>query len=128
MATNGTSNSTAASEVIEPVVLLAEDEDALRDVYTTILEPICTIRAVQDGNEAVETIDEEVDILLIDRRMPSLDGDKAVEEIRAAGYDPKVAMITAVDRTSNAPSVAVDEYLSKPTSNSELRETVTQLS
>lgn len=42
-------------------------------------------------------IDEDVDVVLHDCRMPDRSGGQTLERIREQGYDCRVAMVTAVD-------------------------------
>jgi PAS domain S-box-containing protein len=67
-------------------VLLAEDEDTVRDLVRSVLED-CGYRvyAVCNGMEAVETFREHranIDLLLFDVIMPKMNGKDAYDEIR----------------------------------------------
>ncbi len=68
---------------------MAEDQDAVRDLCVTILERAgYTVVAARDGVEAVErwsAAAEPFDLLLLDVRMPGLDGSAALEVIRERG-------------------------------------------
>jgi CheY-like chemotaxis protein len=107
-------------------VLLVEDEDALREVYGTILEPMCEITEAKNGEEAVERMSDEVDIVLTDRRMPLMNGAEAIRTIREDGYNPVVVMVTAVNEDVEGVDLDVDEYLLKPVSTSNLRAAVSR--
>ena len=62
---------------------------------------------------------------------PSHDGGKGGEEvlerIRGEGYDCQVAMLTGVEPELDIVDMGFDEYLKKPVSGDELRETVEAL-
>ena len=105
----------------EPTVLLVDDEPELLTVYEFWVSDRCEVRTASDGQAALDVIDESVDIVFLDRRMPELDGDDVLSEFRARGYDPQVAMLTAVDPAADIVDMPFDDYLTKPVSKDELR-------
>ncbi len=80
-----------------PLVLVVEDEPDLADLYATWLRGEYRVRVAYGGREALEKLDDEVEVVLLDRRMPDLSGDEALKEIRERGFDCRVAMVTAVE-------------------------------
>lgn len=72
-------------------------------------------RVAYGGEEALERVDETVDAVLLDRRMPDVHGDDVLVEIRGRGYDCAVIMTTAVDPDLNILEMDFDDYLIKPT-------------
>ncbi len=70
-------------------ILVAEDQDAVRDLCVTILERAgYAVTTARDGAEVVERwtgAAEPFDLLLLDVRMPGLDGSVALQNIRDAG-------------------------------------------
>jgi DNA-binding response OmpR family regulator len=69
---------------------------------------------------------DEVDAVLLDRRMPDLHGDDVLEELRGQGYDCPVIMITAVDPDLNILDMDFDDYLTKPVERETLLSTLDQ--
>jgi Response regulator containing CheY-like receiver domain and AraC-type DNA-binding domain len=65
------------------------------------------------GEEALEKIDETVDVVLLDRRMPGLTGDKVLQEIRERGFNCRVVMVSAVNK-NEGDSLPADDYYEKP--------------
>jgi DNA-binding NarL/FixJ family response regulator len=69
-------------------VLIAEDQTILRDAYLRTLEEtsnITVVGAVADGEAAVEAaLRLQPDVVMLDIRMPKLNGIQAAEQIRAA--------------------------------------------
>ena len=112
---------------VSPIVLIVEDEPDLADLYSAWLREACTVRTAYNGAQALDAIDEEIDIVLLDRRMPGLSGDEVLETIRDRGLDTRVAMVTAVEPDFDIIGMGFDDYLVKPVSQRDLMETVDQL-
>lgn len=104
-------------------ILIVDDEPALADGHASQLADH-DVRTAYDGEAALEALSPEVDIVLLDRRMPGLSGDAVLERIRSAGYDCRVVMLTGVEPTVDIVEMGFDEYLQKPVSREELHETV----
>ena len=68
-----------------------------------------------------------MDVVLLDRRMPELDGDKVLKEIRKRQLDCRVALVTAVEPELNIVEMDFDEYLTKPVSQQDLKQLIEQL-
>jgi DNA-binding NarL/FixJ family response regulator len=88
-------------------VLVADDQDLVRVGLCTILsrrEGIDVLGDAADGREAVrEARRLQPDVVLMDVRMPELDGIEATRELVAAGGEgPRVLMLTTFD---------LDEYV-----------------
>ena len=111
----------------QPVVLIVEDEPDLADLYATWLDAEYDVRVAYGGREALDKLDEDVEVVLLDRRMPDLSGDEALSEIRSRGYDCRVSMVTAVEPDFDIVAMGFDDYLVKPVSKDALHETVSNL-
>jgi DNA-binding response OmpR family regulator len=111
----------------QSLVLIVEDEPDLADLYATWLKDEYRVRVAYGGREALEALDETVDVVLLDRRMPDLSGDEALSEIRTRGYDCRVAMVTAVEPDFDIVAMGFDDYLVKPVSKDALEATVSNL-
>ncbi|MFD1585792.1 response regulator [Halorientalis brevis] len=111
----------------ETTILIVDDESAVTDVYAAHLQDEYDVRTAYDGSEAVEKLDEEIDAVLLDRRMPGMSGDEVLEHIREEGYDCRVAMVTAVDPDFDILDMGFDDYVVKPVSRDDLYETVDRL-
>ncbi|MFQ3320064.1 MAG: two-component system response regulator AdeR [Natronomonas sp.] len=110
-----------------PTVLVVEDERALIELYVRWLEGEYDIRTAQGGEEALEQVDEEVDVVLLDRLMPGMSGDEVLAELQGRSPDCKVAMVTAVEPDFDVIEMGFDNYLTKPVEREELLETVQRL-
>jgi len=110
-----------------PLVLVVEDEPDLADLYAAWLGDEYRVRTAYGGQEALEEIGEandEVDAILLDRRMPGLSGDEVLSAVRERGVDCRVAMVTAVEPDFDILKMGFDDYLVKPVTSDTLRETV----
>jgi DNA-binding response OmpR family regulator len=110
-----------------PLVLVVEDERDLADLYATWLRDEYRVRVAYGGREAIDELDDEVDVALLDRRMPDLSGDETLEAIREEGVDCRVAMVTAVEPDFDVVEMGFDDYLVKPVSRDALKDTVENL-
>jgi|SRR6056297_2047819 len=97
-----------------PTVLIVDDERDIADIYTLQLQDSYDVRTVYGGPEAIEAIDQTVDVMLLDRRMPELSGNDVLDRIRAEGHDCRVVMVTAVDPQFDIIEMPFDDYLCKP--------------
>ncbi|SNZ02875.1 Response regulator receiver domain-containing protein [Natronoarchaeum philippinense] len=111
----------------DPTVLIVEDEPDLADLYAAWLEDSCSVRTAYNGSQALDAIDQVVDVVLLDRRMPGLSGDTVLNTIRDRGLDCRVAMVTAVEPSFDIVEMGFDDYLVKPVSTDDLTSTVDQL-
>ena len=100
-------------------VLLVEDDQNLRRLMRYHLDQrgYIVIEA-QDGNEALEKIDQvHVDLMISDIMMPNKDGITLTEEIRSSNYNFPILMITARERLEDKKmgfSAGTDDYMVKP--------------
>jgi len=107
-------------------VLIVDDEEDIADIYTLQLQDRYDVRTVYGGQEAIETVDEDVDVVLLDRRMPGLSGNEVLDRIRADGYDCRVIMVTAIDPEFDIIEMPFDDYLCKPVDKETLVEAIEQ--
>jgi DNA-binding NarL/FixJ family response regulator len=86
----------------EPVrVLLVDDQPLLRMGFRLILEgedDLCIVGEASNGAEAVRHVRELApDVVLMDVRMPVLDGIEATRAIAASGSEAKIIILTTFD-------------------------------
>jgi DNA-binding response OmpR family regulator len=103
-----------------PTVLVVDDEKEVADVYALRLRNEYETRTAYGGEDALETVDEDVDVMLLDRRMPDVSGDDVLAEIRDRDLDCRVIMITAVDPDFDIIDMPFDDYLCKPVEKDDL--------
>jgi DNA-binding response OmpR family regulator len=110
-----------------PTVLVVDDEAGITDLYAEWLSEDYGVRTAYSGEEAFEELDDSVEVVLLDRRMPDMSGDEVLEELRERGIDCRVAMVTAVDPDFDVLGMGFDTYVVKPTTEEELLDTVETL-
>ncbi|KZN26124.1 DNA-binding protein [Haladaptatus sp. R4] len=112
----------------EPTVLIVDDEHAITDLHARWLDDSYDVRKAYNGTEALDKIDDSVDIVLLDRRMPDYSGQEVLGKIRELSVDCRVAMVTAVEPDFDILELGFDDYICKPVSDPEqLREIVSSL-
>lgn len=104
----------------QPHVLVVDDEHDVADTQALKLEHRYETTVVYGGAAALDTAGPEFDAILLDRRMPDVDGDEVLARLRERGYDGVVIMLTAVDPDLNILEMAFDDYLQKPVEQSTL--------
>ncbi len=104
----------------EKTVLIAEDEDSNFTLLEIMLQKTkVKIRRAYNGKQAVNYVigGNKVDLVLMDVRMPLMNGYQATEHIKA--FNPKLpiimqtAFVMAGDRNTGL-AAGCDEYLAKP--------------
>lgn len=111
-------------------VLIVEDEDDLRFLLSTALEVFGhEVIGAATGEEAVLLLDAEVDLVLLDVRLPGLDGFEVLSAMGAEAVGRTVMMSAHGDtamarRADDAGCVA---YLSKPFQLDELKRVIETL-
>ena len=109
------------------VILVVEDEAELADLYSGWLSERYPVRVANDGPEALEEFDEDVEVMLLDRELPGMNGKAVLSMLRDRGADCQVAMVTAVDPNVDVVEMGFDAYVTKPVREDELFELVDHL-
>jgi DNA-binding response OmpR family regulator len=110
-----------------PTVLIVDDEVNITELFSAWLEGSYDVRTANGGEAALDELDETVDVVLLDRRMPGLSGDEVLDVIREEGYDCRVAMVTAVEPDFDVIEMGFDDYLTKPINREDLEEVIESL-
>ena len=106
-------------------ILIVDDEESHRLMLRAHLEQegFSTVEAI-DGEEAIAKVAERnIDLILMDIRMPRLDGMEALLRIKQANPATPVIMMTAygsIDSAVKALQAGAADYLTKPLDSNEL--------
>ena len=109
-----------------PRILVVEDDRLTRNYLVELMDSAgYRVASVADGPAAVErTRAGDVDLLILDRGLPGLDGLAVCEQLRAhLGPRPPILMLTAFIESNQRLRgfiAGVDDYVTKPFSSAEL--------
>ncbi|MEZ5331362.1 MAG: sigma-54 dependent transcriptional regulator [Thermoanaerobaculia bacterium] len=86
----------AGAESVRATVLLVDDEASIRDSLRMILEfEGYEVREARSGREALASVaDDEPDAVLLDIKMPEMDGLEVLQALRERGHDMPVLIVT----------------------------------
>jgi PAS domain S-box-containing protein len=108
-------------------VLVADDIEENRQLLAQLLTPVgFEIRLATNGVEAVQQFEEwRPQLILMDFRMPVMDGHEAIRRIRsmAGGETPKIIAVTASamdDNRQELMEIGADDFIGKPFREAEL--------
>ncbi|MGQ9531831.1 MAG: response regulator [Desulfotomaculales bacterium] len=110
-------------------VLVVDERPAIRRLLTEALDGLgCRVRAAGSGREALELLrDSCPGAVLLDLKMPGMDGLEVLREIRRLHPALPVVLMTAygeVGWQEAAAALGVRQYLLKPFSLSDVRQVV----
>jgi len=111
----------------ERIIVVADDDRRVATMHTSWLSGEYAVRTAHDGDETIEELGPEVDVLVLDRRMPGRSGDEVLAWLREQEYDTRVVMITAEEPGEDLFDLDFDEYLTKPVSEAEFKSVVADL-
>jgi signal transduction histidine kinase/ActR/RegA family two-component response regulator len=106
-------------------VLVADDEKAVRDALCKVLEDAGALvsRATNGEEAASRALAGDFAVVLMDLRMPGIDGLDATARLRAAGYQSPIVALTASaapEQRAACLAAGCNDYLTKPVAASEL--------
>lgn len=107
-------------------VLLADDDEEFRETLVIWLanEAEWSVREAVDGEDLLSKLDESVDVLVVDRKMPNLSGPEVVDRLDETGFDGDVFVLSAyeADEHLNGDDDNVTAYITKPIRRGEFLE------
>ncbi|HEX5589448.1 MAG TPA: response regulator transcription factor [Candidatus Limnocylindrales bacterium] len=100
-------------------ILIVEDEHAVaRGIQYALQQEGYTVALARSGEEGLEiTVGQAPDLVILDVRLPGIDGFEVLRRLRAAGSKAPVLMLTArddeVDKVIGL-ELGADDYVTKP--------------
>lgn len=113
-------DSSSSAAKTEKIILLADDEIMLRDLLAELLESYnFDVICVQNGREVLTVLTEEikVDLLVIDYKMPEMDGMACIKKIRELELDVPIILSTgsaSVKAEEEFKKLRIESILTKP--------------
>lgn len=108
-----------------PYLLLVEDDPRLGPLTAKVLEASFEVELIADGAEAYErAVTGDHDVMVIDRRLPSLDGATIVRKLRQERITTPILLLTALGTTADKVDgldAGANDYLVKPFDYEELQ-------
>src|SRR5271169_1190167 len=106
-------------------MLCVDDDDQLRaSLQQQFLDEGFDVETALDGEMALEKIKaNEYDLILLDLKMPKMDGMNVLREVRKLDKNPSIIMLTGVDEVAIAlecVKLGAKDYISKPYDPEEL--------
>ena len=116
----------------QDAILVVDDEKNIRLALTQALKPLGRpVTAALSGEEALEMLkDPQVGVMILDLRLPGLDGMAVLEQASRERPDVAVIMVTAygsVERAVEAMKLGAVDFIAKPFSPEEIRELVSRV-
>jgi DNA-binding NtrC family response regulator len=109
---------------MRPVILVVDDDPGVRESFRLILEDHYDVVDVPDGPSALDVVrTSPMDLVLLDIRLPGMDGIEVLERIKAIDDRAEVILVTAVKTVRTAVAamkLGAFDYLTKPFEEDEL--------
>ncbi|TQQ82883.1 response regulator [Halonotius terrestris] len=108
----------------EKTVLIVEDEEALAQSYELHLEDDYETDIATNGGQALAKLGPDIDLVLLDRRMPGMAGDEVLKRIDEWELDFQIIVVSAIDPDVDIIDLPFDGYLTKSVSKDDLLDAV----
>lgn len=100
-------------------ILVVDDDEVVRLSYLRLLANACwSVECAWNGNEALRAITRKAyDVVLLDLRMPGVDGMEVLKAIKDKWPETEVVIITgypSIETAKEAVRLGAHEYLAKP--------------
>ena len=99
-------------------ILIADDEEGIRESLNLILSDDYELVFAKDGQETLAKLSQEpVELVLLDIKMPKLDGLDVLRQLKGRGISTPVIVLTAyqsVELAQDAIKLGARDYLPKP--------------
>jgi DNA-binding NtrC family response regulator len=103
----------------KPKILVIDDDETVRRSYQRSLQTVrCDVETAANGEDAIRALtDHPFDVLLLDMRMPGMDGMAVLKAAKQTAPDSEIIVITGyptIEGAKQAVQLGAYDYLSKP--------------
>jgi len=115
-----------ADSILKDVKLLVVDDNHInrRLLQALFAAEGCLVTLAESGDEALSALKTHApDLVLLDLKMPGLDGIETLRRLRAAAPELPILMLTSygdLDSAVEASSIGADDFINRPISNADL--------
>lgn len=114
------------ARTLDATVLLIEGDDERATEYATWLDD-CTVEIADDAETALDRLDDDVDVVLLDGSPTTADYDDLLGRLRARHVDCQIGLLSGQHASASVLRLDFDEYIPRPVTRETLRETVERL-
>ncbi|MDL2217747.1 response regulator transcription factor [Christensenellaceae bacterium OttesenSCG-928-M15] len=106
-------------------ILVVEDDRSMRRLMEAVLlQEGYQVLVAQNGQEALDLLEKQhVDLMITDIMMPQMDGYALTRELRGAGFEFPILMVTAKEEKQDKRKgflAGTDDYMTKPIDEEEM--------
>ena len=113
---------------MRPRILIADDEEGVRESLNLILSDVADITMATNGEEALQQLTtERFNLAFLDIKMPRLDGLDVLKRLQGRAGGTPIIMLTAyqsVELAKEAIKLGARDYLPKPFDRDQILSTV----
>ncbi|MDA8442323.1 MAG: response regulator [Peptococcaceae bacterium] len=117
--------------MVEKILVVDDQMGVRRLLYEAFKEEGYEVEMAASGLEAIETVKKSIpSIILMDMKMPGMNGLEALKEIKKLDQEIAVIMMTAygeLEIVAQAMKLGVKEYITKPFDLNELKQLVKRI-
>jgi DNA-binding NtrC family response regulator len=113
---------------LRPTILVVDDDAGVRESFRLILDDEYEVVDVMSGPQAIEIVrSAQVDVVLLDIRLPEMDGIEVLERIKQIDEQVEIILVTAVRTVKTAVAamkLGAFDYITKPFEEEEILATI----
>jgi DNA-binding NtrC family response regulator len=100
------------------ILVVDDDETVLRSYRRSLASTLCNVEVAWNGSEALQAMEQQAfDVVLLDLRMPGMDGMAVLKTIKQKWPNCEVVIITGypcLETAKEAVRLGAYDYLAKP--------------
>jgi DNA-binding NtrC family response regulator len=117
------------TRMANPKILICDDEEGIRESLKLVLGDFYNLVTVDSGDMALEVLSKskEIKLVLLDIKMPKINGLDILQEIKKKYPHLKIIMVTgykSVETAAEAARLGASGYIVKPFKSLEILDTV----